>query len=102
MSIGIILSLIGGGAGLIFVLVIIAKLKRAKIDSIENKALKKYQKKIVKTEMQKQEIRKKHDEKANDIINNPNGNNGVMPVSSIEHNHKFRDKCTSDCPAYNK
>ncbi len=102
MTIGIILSLIGGGVGLIAILVIVAKLKRAKKDREENKTLKKYGKKIVKTERQKNNIRKKHSEKANDIISNPNGSNNVLPVVSREHNHAFRDQCTEDCPAYNK
>jgi len=102
MSITLILSLIGGGVGLIFVAVIIAKLKRAKIDRSENKTLKKYQKKIVKTEAQKLDIKEKRNEKANDIVNNPNGSNDVLPVVSREHNHSFRDECSANCPAYIK
>lgn len=102
MSIGIILSLVGGGAIFIIIAVIIVKLKRAKKDREENKTLKKYGKKIVKTEQQKNDIRKKHSEKANDIISNPNDSNDVLPVVSREHNHAFRDQCTEDCPAYNK
>ncbi len=100
MSITLILYLVGGGAILTTVIVIIVKLKQAKKDRSENKTLKKYNKAIVKTEQQKNDIRVKHDEKANDIVNNPNGASDVLPVVSREHNHKFRDPCTEDCPAY--
>jgi hypothetical protein len=98
MSFITIMYLIGGSAGLIFILIIIAKLKRSKKDRTENKTLKRYQKKVSKTEAQKTKIRDKHNEKVNNIIANPNGNS--LSNGERKHNHAFREPCGKDCPAY--
>ena len=102
MTVTSILYLVGGGAVMVFAWVIIAKLKRAKIDKAQNKAFKQQRKKSLEVEQKKKVIREKHSAVVNDIINNPNDGSNVVPIVSREHNHAFSEPCSEDCPAYDK
>ncbi len=70
---------------------------RTTIDILEDDAIKK-----TKIENEKTEIRNKYNEKENDVDNSNNVDNSVLQNTSREHNHKFREACGKNCPAFNR
>ena len=95
-----IIKLVLIGIGLLTAGGLYLRLKKGNKAIKEKKALKEVNETTVATEKRKNDVREIYNEKADSVINNPNGPNVVLPVVSTEHNHSFRSPCTPDCPAY--
>lgn len=67
------------------------------------KDLKNASRKMAVVEEKKEEIRNETQKIEENIIDNPNIDHGVLPVSSKgKHNHDFRDPCLPGCPLYGR